>query len=74
MAFDDGAQTGEQLMSKDPKQVEALTFEDSRRSFFGVLAAAICEKQELERSVASVPTSLKGANEFTFGTQEEFKR
>ena len=73
-ACDDGAETEAHLMSKDPKQVEALTFEDSGRSFFGVLAAAISEKRELERSAASVSTSAKGANEFTFGTQEEFKR
>ena len=74
MACDDGAKTEAHLMSKDPKQVEALTFEDSGRSFFGVLAAAISEKRELERRAASVSTSAKGANEFTFGTQQEFKR
>ena len=60
-------------MSKDPQQIQALTFGDSGRSFFGVLAAAISEKRELERSASSVSTSAKGAGEFTFGTQEEFK-
>ena len=56
-------------MSADPEVVETLAFQDSGRSFFGVLAAAIAEKQELERGAASVATSAKGANEFTFGSQ-----
>ena len=74
MACDDDSQAGKQLMSKDPELVHMLTFQDSGRSFFGVLAEAICEKRELERSAASVSTSAKGASEFTFGSQEEFER
>ena len=74
IACDDGPVAGEQLMSKDPELVQTMVFADSGRAFFGVLAAAISEKRELERTAASVATSAKDANAFTFGTQEEFSR
>ena len=73
-ACDDGAVAGEQLMSKDPELVQTMTFADSGRAFFGVLAAAISEKRDLERTAASVATSAKDANTFTFGNKEEFSR
>eukprot|EP01052_Picozoa_sp_SAG31_P010371 SAG31_NODE_567_length_14028_cov_4.022328_10_plen_146_part_00 len=64
--------TGDGIMQCDPTAVKQARFADAGAAFFGLVAAAMAESQELQRSAALVQTSTKGA-QFTFGDQADFE-
>ena len=64
---------GVKIMSRDPDVVRSSRLPNSGAAYFNVLAVAIAEERELERSAAAAgQTAGQKAGQFKFGNQQDF--